>query len=190
MSPSAFFSAWTGSSPLTRGKRVCLPPVLRRAGLIPAHAGKTRGTGASRRGAGAHPRSRGENLRAGLDPGGEPGSSPLTRGKRKNSTRRSCSSGLIPAHAGKTGERSERGREIRAHPRSRGENGASPYSMSSPQGSSPLTRGKRGYRRVRRNPKGLIPAHAGKTGTGQLRDHPPGAHPRSRGENEERMNEQ
>ena len=152
-------------------------------GLIPAHAGKTRLSPTGTASRGAHPRSRGENLRAGLDPGGEPGSSPLTRGKRKNSTRRSCSSGLIPAHAGKTGERSERGREIRAHPRSRGENGASPYSMSSPQGSSPLTRGKPACTIRRGQCIGLIPAHAGKTVRPWLYRRRDRAHPRSRGEN-------
>ena len=53
--------AWKGSSPLTRGKRLQRRAVDGRAGLIPAHAGKTiqfrlppiRGR--------AHPRSRGEN---------------------------------------------------------------------------------------------------------------------------------
>ena len=50
-------------------------------------------------------------------------------------------------------------------------------------GSSPLTRGKRVYRRTRDWDSGLIPAHAGKT----LEGNPVGwvgeAHPRSRGEN-------
>ena len=50
-----------GSSPLTRGKRLLRSRISPRPGLIPAHAGKTRGTGESRPGAGAHPRSRGEN---------------------------------------------------------------------------------------------------------------------------------
>ena len=52
--------------------------------------------------AGAHPRSRGENVarvRAGVKEGG---SSPLTRGKRHLQGRRIYRVGLIPAHAGKT----------------------------------------------------------------------------------------
>ena len=52
-----------GSSPLTRGKLVPVLPPCDDAGLIPAHAGKTP-QGCSRDGCGgAHPRSRGENVR-------------------------------------------------------------------------------------------------------------------------------
>ena len=50
-------------------------------------------------------------------------------------------------------------------------------------GSSPLTRGKRGDLRVRRDRQGLIPAHAGKTKTTTRRSATAWAHPRSRGEN-------
>ena len=91
-----------GSSPLTRGK-------LGRAGqrdvgprLIPAHAGKTTRPAGTRAARQAHPRSRGENpppVRIGV---ADPGSSPLTRGKRCSLLRPSRSTRLIPAHAGKT----------------------------------------------------------------------------------------
>ena len=71
----------SGSSPLTRGKLrtgPCAPWVWR---LIPAHAGKTsrewRGQPSER----AHPRSRGENVKANATTGEVVGSSPLTRGK-------------------------------------------------------------------------------------------------------------
>ena len=50
-----------GSSPLTRGKRSCLPRTARTRGLIPAHAGKTARGGRVWRSFWAHPRSRGEN---------------------------------------------------------------------------------------------------------------------------------
>ena len=50
-----------GSSPLTRGKRNEHLQALRRSGLIPAHAGKTRLMSAGMTQARAHPRSRGEN---------------------------------------------------------------------------------------------------------------------------------
>ena len=52
----------TGSSPLTRGKLDESLDEVFTCGLIPAHAGKTKGAnnGTGRRG--AHPRSRGENL--------------------------------------------------------------------------------------------------------------------------------
>ena len=51
-------------------------------------------------------------------------------------------------------------------------------------GSSPLTRGKQGRRRVGPHPLGLIPAHAGKTPWWHLHWRWFRAHPRSRGEND------
>ena len=112
---------------------------------------------------GAHPRSRGENVLTQQTGYKETGSSPLTRGKPSPPDRCRSSTGLIPAHAGKTREHgpAQGGRE--AHPRSRGENPVCAVIRISCRGSSPLTRGKHhvadGYRRERR----LIPAHAGKT---------------------------
>ena len=86
--PSARRGVSSGSSPLTRGKRVRRRTNSGPGGLIPAHAGKT----AVRRGGGhgvpAHPRSRGENDQVGMTPPGGAGSSPLTRGKR--ACRRQC----------------------------------------------------------------------------------------------------
>ena len=52
-----------------------------RAGLIPAHAGKTARRRPPTSQARAHPRSRGENAQVGMEPPGGAGSSPLTRGK-------------------------------------------------------------------------------------------------------------
>ena len=112
-----------GSSPLTRGKPSRPPGDGGAHGLIPAHAGKTL---RSRRAWGlpwAHPRSRGEN-RAPLDPAHiGAGSSPLTRGKPRESNLRAVRLRLIPAHAGKTEARRRARIRVRAHPRSRGENG-------------------------------------------------------------------
>ena len=50
-----------GSSPLTRGKPVTSLDSRQRAGLIPAHAGKTAMSSSIFGSIGAHPRSRGEN---------------------------------------------------------------------------------------------------------------------------------
>ena len=172
-----------GSSPLTRGKRRSgagfpVPP-----GLIPAHAGKTRGTGASRRGAGAHPRSRGENLaEQGWDVPAL-GSSPLTRGKLAIRRGREVQGGLIPAHAGKTTGRARPAGQRRAHPRSRGENVEPLNRVTVHEGSSPLTRGKLRASRFGGKCKRLIPAHAGKTSPTATWPPPSRAHPRSRGEN-------
>ena len=91
--------------------------------------------------------------------------------------------GLIPAHAGKTPCNRDRPGGARAHPRSRGENSASPTREGLPSGSSPLTRGKPQHVAGHRLRDGLIPAHAGKTTSSMPRTSSSGAHPRSRGEN-------
>ena len=111
-----------GSSPLTRGKRGPDHRGFRRRGLIPAHAGKTRPRGPGQRRAGAHPRSRGENLLLVLPSGAVQGSSPLTRGKHNCESSFHYLGRLIPAHAGKTINSRGGGVCAWAHPRSRGEN--------------------------------------------------------------------
>ena len=114
--------AFTGSSPLTRGKPWRRCPRRRAAGLIPAHAGKTPPSGPCRARGRAHPRSRGENGLRGLIRRPREGSSPLTRGKHAGACARPHSWGLIPAHAGKTGPNVASVVATAAHPRSRGEN--------------------------------------------------------------------
>ena len=52
-----------------------------------------------------------------------------------------------------------------------------------PDGSSPLTRGKRRSSNADRTEAGLIPAHAGKTARAVAAGQQATAHPRSRGEN-------
>ena len=72
------------------------------AGLIPAHAGKTLCCSGGELVAGAHPRSRGENMSPSESDSTATGSSPLTRGKLGRFLLLRLSRGLIPAHAGKT----------------------------------------------------------------------------------------
>ena len=72
-----------GSSPLTRGKRNIKANAVKRSGLIPAHAGKTRRQPARTSGYRAHPRSRGENHPRAIVSTNHDGSSPLTRGKQE-----------------------------------------------------------------------------------------------------------
>ena len=112
------------------------------------------------------------------------GSSPLTRGKPRSACPRGGMSGLIPAHAGKTGVRCFRSFRSSAHPRSRGENSPCADPCTIHLGSSPLTRGKPPLPGDVLNSMGLIPAHAGKTLNGQAITTWTKAHPRSRGENE------
>ena len=92
---------------------------------------------------------------------------------------------LIPAHAGKTTSPPAHARANAAHPRSRGENLGAPSRDPPASGSSPLTRGKLGWYRLRQNVIRLIPAHAGKTAVAALIVPDGTAHPRSRGENPE-----
>ena len=172
-----------GSSPLTRGKPRGRARTHHRPRLIPAHAGKT-GVGIVEVvGAGAHPRSRGENIDGQRETAEDWGSSPLTRGKQRLHRAAHHYSGLIPAHAGKTPRASRQRLGTRAHPRSRGENRDVEKTFITGTGSSPLTRGKQGRRGQGPDPLGLIPAHAGKTPRGSPTSRTPWAHPRSRGEN-------
>ena len=174
---------WTGSSPLTRGKRLRVRCTRRRGRLIPAHAGKTRSCQVAGRSPPAHPRSRGENPCRGRALRGRGGSSPLTRGKQGVSVMNTDIVRLIPAHAGKTSVTTTHGGASRAHPRSRGENGQASASYFAGQGSSPLTRGKHHTPRPDSRAVGLIPAHAGKTICLPHEAAVDAAHPRSRGEN-------
>ena len=153
----------SGSSPLTRGKRVSRVVDLIDPGLIPAHAGKTHHVTVDATGTRAHPRSRGENTPISTDVTNGSGSSPLTRGKPQMSFLSVGEFGLIPAHAGKTGSRCGRRGSARAHPRSRGENSLYRADLSNNCGSSPLTRGKPSVPPLALIVAGLIPAHAGKT---------------------------
>ena len=113
----------------------------------------------------------------------EPGSSPLTRGKRNRHRARPIWNGLIPAHAGKTSWISPTSWPGWAHPRSRGENSDLLLGLQSDPGSSPLTRGKHPGLATPITATRLIPAHAGKTDWRQLNPMRAAAHPRSRGEN-------
>ena len=115
-------SSADGSSPLTRGKRPGQHPGDPRGRLIPAHAGKTSSTGHATPKHPAHPRSRGENSPSRARRLMSAGSSPLTRGKPIVTHADGHTTGLIPAHAGKTFRMGGGGHFTQAHPRSRGEN--------------------------------------------------------------------
>ena len=117
-----WLSARSGSSPLTRGKRGGGRLARWGGRLIPAHAGKTSRRRACWHPVPAHPRSRGENPSSLRTDSFRPGSSPLTRGKRRVDGQAASLRRLIPAHAGKTRYSRTTGVDSTAHPRSRGEN--------------------------------------------------------------------
>ena len=131
----------------------------------------------------AHPRSRGENAIPLKESVSGPGSSPLTRGKRRLRQVPAGRARLIPAHAGKTSTRRIGWIAGAAHPRSRGENSQAKTIPARGPGSSPLTRGKPWQYAVECRQERLIPAHAGKTITWVAQLITSWAHPRSRGEN-------
>ena len=176
-------SCSTGSSPLMRGKQIhCLqtPPCPR---LIPAHAGKTPTAPTASSRDSAHPRSRGENSLDLREVSLVPGSSPLTRGKRRGGQAGRRRRRLIPAHAGKTYASSLARALSAAHPHSRGENRDGVLKSMSIGGSSPLTRGKPDRLHEADDYGRLISAHAGKTCSWPGQSPRKTAHPRSRGEN-------
>ena len=160
---SSHASATAGSSPLTRGKHPHVGGGACQGGLIPAHAGKTSRRASRLAVPRAHPRSRGENIKASVAACCASGSSPLTRGKRYRRWPGLGGVRLIPAHAGKTRAEIADMHTRAAHPRSRGEN-IRPIGLASiAAGSSPLTRGKPQSPGVLSATRRLIPAHAGKT---------------------------
>ena len=162
---------------------------LRDWGSSPLAQGKPPGNGRRNRRGRAHPHSRGENTHTMREMTNELGSSPLTRGKPPPPASPAAPPGLIPTHAEKTSSLASSASSARAHPRSRGENCLAVCQSFQYTGSSPLTRGKPRPRATLRRQPGIIPAHAGKTNQSgpplaQHRDHP-----RSRGENDDSLNE-
>ena len=172
-----------GSSPLTRGKPYIQTLAGQLSRLIPAHAGKTVAGHDAADCVPAHPRSRGENAFSASRPPSSRGSSPLTRGKPIGQLMPILTTGLIPAHAGKTWTAYCPIRYRQAHPRSRGENLINAHVRRGDHGSSPLTRGKLELGHPLCGSERLIPAHAGKTSVRPACRVPGAAHPRSRGEN-------
>ena len=172
-----------GSSPRVRGKRSRRPARRRRAGLIPACAGKTKGTISRARSGPAHPRVCGENPAMKQKKPPTYGSSPRVRGKLIEYGESALVIGLIPACAGKTGRPRWSALSRWAHPRVCGENRPGLQSHSVSSGSSPRVRGK--HQAVHRVVlvHRLIPAYAGKTSSPTPRSSPGRAHPRVCGEN-------
>ena len=172
-----------GSSPRVRGKQDEGTFQPRRAGLIPACAGKTPSPPETFSRPPAHPRVCGENVyhRAFSQKNG--GSSPRVRGKLIHACQRPADLGLIPACAGKTCTLCQVGARGWAHPRVCGENVFICTRFLHSRGSSPRVRGKRTVGSSAQRRIGLIPACAGKTKQARKRRANRPAHPRVCGEN-------
>ena len=176
-------STQSGSSPRGRGKPELFQLAAVRPGLIPARAGKTRRSPASRSTPAAHPRAGGENLANTSTRSAPRGSSPRGRGKRRERRHEARRTRLIPARAGKTLGLRRTLCARPAHPRAGGENPRRMAVLTRGCGSSPRGRGKHFRRSDRCDRRRLIPARAGKTHTVHARHGRPTAHPRAGGEN-------
>ena len=176
-----------GSSPHTRGarRRRPHPNVDRR--IIPAYAGSTRTYAAGEPLARDHPRIRGEHEKTRHPPPQTPGSSPHTRGARRQCGLYDEIPRIIPAYAGSTSRNGAVASIAADHPRIRGEHAPLMATCRSSPGSSPHTRGAQILAAVRRWPSGIIPAYAGSTATGPTRARTARDHPRIRGEHSRRL---
>ena len=170
-----------GSSPLARGLPGGLLPSGRARGIIPARAGFTAMTWASRAARRDHPRSRGVYYVLWADALAREGSSPLARGLPKGYPAPIIIPRIIPARAGFT--RRPRGWWPGGgdHPRSRGVYIRPSARLASRAGSSPLARGLRPGNVQGPCGRRIIPARAGFTPPILVTRAPGWDHPRSRG---------
>ena len=128
------------------------------------------------------PRIRGEHEDKRYADWDRAGSSPHTRGARRNQNRRRLARQIIPAYAGSTRSRLKSGQKVTNHPRIRGEHKYWATRWAAPEGSSPHTRGARRPDRRRYPDDRIIPAYAGSTQAGASLRMVTTDHPRIRGE--------
>ena len=172
-----------GLSPRARGKPPAPTPAPLRWGPIPAGAGETRTTPASRRRCWAYPRGRGGNTTQRLLLLTTAGLSPRARGKRIRPRPGRNGAGPIPAGAGETFLAFGHCRVLWAYPRGRGGNWQKILDNLEAAGLSPRARGKRSCNCCASLGIGPIPAGAGETGGRQCSGQRRWAYPRGRGGN-------
>ena len=90
--------------------------------------------------------------------------------------------GNTPAYAGKTVKLVDLSNSLQKHPRLRGEDSRSAFSVDSTPETPPLTRGRPDGKSVRSRCAGNTPAYAGKTAASACRFFASQKHPRLRGE--------
>ena len=172
-----------GSSPRVRGKPGWGRKRKAYLRIIPARAGQT-WSHCRRRSSGTdHPRACGANNKRGDEPGGEYGSSPRVRGKRRRHSPLPSPVRIIPARAGQTARRCSTAGPAPDHPRACGANARPTGHHDGLSGSSPRVRGKRcpAIRVVTR--MRIIPARAGQTARSRCRCRTARDHPRACGAN-------
>ena len=154
-----------------------------RAGITPAHAGKTPYIQQSWAGLQDHPRACGENLAPGAIDYAIRGSPPRMRGKPCCKCFCTRCLRITPAHAGKTKSEYSGKWHKWDHPRACGENSLLIALWILCGGSPPRMRGKPIRVSVVFPPLRITPAHAGKTCSVSPPAHQAEDHPRACGEN-------
>ena len=130
-----------GSSPRARGAEVPCTYVAAELRIIPARAGSRYTIGRDWRHDRDHPRARGEQLFSQSDGVTRSGSSPRARGAVLDTLMHIFASGIIPARAGSSAECIHSARQVRDHPRARGEQARATPGCRMHKGSSPRARG-------------------------------------------------
>ena len=172
----------SGSSPHTRGARRSGQHDDRQERIIPAYAGSTSEPTQRSSLFSDHPRIRGEHVVKKRTVENLGGSSPHTRGARRQRPVRDRRARIIPAYAGSTGPEACISVRTRDHPRIRGEHSIVVTTHRFPRGSSPHTRGAPTRRTLSVYGIRIIPAYAGSTRSGRFWRRCREDHPRIRGE--------
>ena len=166
-----------------RGKQQPAKQNTEQSGITPAGAGKTLTVARSCFASADHPRRCGENISRAVGFGGERGSPPQVRGKRRAKKVSSHIQWITPAGAGKTMSPAHCAGTAMDHPRRCGENMAADRVPVRQVGSPPQVRGKHFHYQGIRGGDRITPAGAGKTGYEMAQEFTKGDHPRRCGEN-------
>ena len=151
-----------GSPPHMRGKAISSNSRTENAGITPAHAGKSAVSMLLIFRRRDHPRTCGEKWYNAAQSWNQMGSPPHMRGKVLMVYVTFASSGITPAHAGKSEKKLHGAANQKDHPRTCGEKMKCLKLSHMIRGSPPHMRGKAGCRCFQ-SPEGRItPAHAGK----------------------------
>ena len=134
--------AWTGSPPRMRGKPWNRISLAMRQRITPAHAGKTASFAYQTVALWDHPRACGENMFRVFFDFLQTGSPPRMRGKLPLQRLYRQTTGITPAHAGKTVILYLGAIQCQDHPRACGENEVCPCEVDVSEGSPPRMRGK------------------------------------------------
>ena len=165
-----------------RGKALRCPVYLWRAGITPAHAGKSALGIPGIICGGDHPRACGEKIHQKRKWCRDRGSPPRMRGKVAFATPCAPILGITPAHAGKSEYTADIGVGIEDHPRACGEKIVALISGGVTLGSPPRMRGKGCTHGASGRNRGITPAHAGKSVGGLRTRRKAEDHPRACGE--------